>query len=185
MLENGNKCGGKKLGNENLKATIPSTDMKNQKQPENVEHFNCFGSKITNMQDARVKLSPILPWQKQHSTSRLSTSTLDLNLMKKLVLHLEHSPYGAETWTLPILHHKHLESFEMWCCRKMKIIWTDRVRNGVLQEFKEERNILHTIKRRTTELVTYYVGTASKRRYWRKHIERKKWRKEDEEEVRS
>ena len=44
------------------------------------------------MQDVHVKLSPILPWQKQHSTRRrLVTSTLGLNLRKKLVLHLEHS----------------------------------------------------------------------------------------------
>jgi hypothetical protein len=38
--------------------------------------------------------------------------------------------YGAETWTLQAVDHKHLESFEMWCWRRMgKIIWTDRVRN--------------------------------------------------------
>jgi hypothetical protein len=38
----------------------------------------------------------------------------------------------------------------MWCWRRMeKIIWTDRVRNEeVLHGVKEERNIVHTIKRR-------------------------------------
>jgi hypothetical protein len=30
----------------------------------------------------------------------------------------------------------------------MEISWTDRVRNDVLHSVKEERNILHTIKRR-------------------------------------
>jgi hypothetical protein len=42
---------------------------------------------------------------------------------------------------------KYLESFEMWCCRRMdKISWTDRVGNEeVLHEVKEERNILHTV----------------------------------------
>jgi len=40
------------------------------------------------------------------------------------------SLYGAENWTLPAVDHKHLESFEMWCWRKMeKISWTDQVRN--------------------------------------------------------
>jgi hypothetical protein len=29
-----------------------------------------------------------------------------------------------------------------------KIVWTDHVRNEVLQRVKEERNILHTVKRR-------------------------------------
>jgi hypothetical protein len=43
-----------------------------------------------------------------------------------------------------------LECSEMWCWRRMeKISWTDRVRNeAVLHRVKEERNILHTIKRR-------------------------------------
>jgi hypothetical protein len=38
----------------------------------------------------------------------------------------------------------------MWCWRRMeKIGWTDRVKNEeVLNRVKEERNIIHTIKRR-------------------------------------
>jgi hypothetical protein len=37
----------------------------------------------------------------------------------------------------------------MWCWRRMeKISWTDRVRNEVLHKVKEERNLVHTIKRR-------------------------------------
>ena len=56
--------------------------------------------------------------------------------------------YGAETWTLWAADKKYLESFEMWCWRRMeKICWTDRVRNEeVLPRFKEGRNIIHTIK---------------------------------------
>jgi hypothetical protein len=30
------------------------------------------------------------------------------------VLHLERSSYGGETWTLPTVDQKYLESFEMW-----------------------------------------------------------------------
>jgi hypothetical protein len=38
--------------------------------------------------------------------------------------------YGAETWTIRPVDQKHLESFEMWCWRRMeKISWTDHVRN--------------------------------------------------------
>ena len=58
---------------------------------------------------------------------------------------------------------KHLESFEMWCWRRMeKISWTDHVRNEeVLLRVNEQRNIIHEIiKRRLTGLVTYYVETA-------------------------
>jgi hypothetical protein len=35
----------------------------------------------------------------------------------------------------------------MWCCRRTgKISWTDRVKNEVLQRFKEEMNILQTVQ---------------------------------------
>jgi hypothetical protein len=58
--------------------------------------------------------------------------------------------YGAGTWTLWKVDQKHLESFEMWCWRRMeKISWTDRVRNEeMLHIVKEKGNIIHTVKRR-------------------------------------
>ena len=62
----------------------------------------------------------------------LLTSKLDLNLRKKLVKCYIWSMalYGAETWTLRAPDQKYLESFEMWCWRRMeKISWTDHVRN--------------------------------------------------------
>ena len=57
--------------------------------------------------------------------------------------------YGAESWTLRAVDQKHLESFEMWCCRRMeKIIWTDHVRNEeVLLRVKEQRKTLHEIRK--------------------------------------
>ena len=82
----------------------------------------------------------------------LFTSTLDLELRKKLLKCYVWSIalYGAETWTLRAMDQKHLESFEMWCWRRMeKISWTDHVRNEeVLLRVKEQRNILHEIRKR-------------------------------------
>jgi len=82
----------------------------------------------------------------------LFTSTLDLELRKKLVKCYVWSIalYGAEIWTLRAMDQKPLESFEMWCCRRMeKIIWTDHVRNeNVLLRVKEQRYILHKIRKR-------------------------------------
>jgi len=38
--------------------------------------------------------------------------------------------YCAGTWMLQAVDQEHLESFEMWCWRRMKkISWTDHVRN--------------------------------------------------------
>ena len=53
-------------------------------------------------------------------------STLDLELRKKLVKCYIWSValYGAETSTLGAVDQKHLESFEMWCWRRLeKISW--------------------------------------------------------------
>ena len=69
------------------------------------------------------------------------TSTLGLELSKKLVKCYIWSItlYGAETGTFREVDQKHLESFEMWCWRRMeKISLTDRVRNEeVLLRVKE------------------------------------------------
>jgi hypothetical protein len=56
----------------------------------------------------------------------------------------------------------------MWCWRKMeKISWTGRVRNEeVLHKVKEERNILHTIKRLKANL----IGHILRRNCLLKHI---------------
>jgi hypothetical protein len=55
-----------------------------------------------------------------------------LELRKKLVKYFTWSIalYGAETGTLLAVDQKHLDSFEMWCWRRMeKISWTEHVRN--------------------------------------------------------
>jgi hypothetical protein len=75
--------------------------------------------------------------------------------------------YGAETWTLRKVDQKYLESFEMWCWRRMeKISWTDRVRNEVLHTVKKERTILHTIKRRKAN----WIGHILRRNCLLKHV---------------
>jgi hypothetical protein len=123
------------------------------------------------MKGVHVKLNPELPWQKQHSTSRrLFTSKLNLSLRKKLVKCYIWSIAlcGAETWTLGKIGQTYLESFEMWCWRRMeKISWTDRVRNEeVLHRVKEERNIVHTIKRRKAN----WIGHILRRNCLLKHV---------------
>ena len=56
------------------------------------------------------------------------------------------------------LDEKHLESFEMWCWRRMeKISCTDHVRNEVLLLVKEQRNILHEIIRRKANWVGHIL----------------------------
>jgi hypothetical protein len=93
----------------------------------------------------------------------LFTSTLDLELRKKLVKCYVWSMalYGAETWTLRAVDQKHLESFEMWCWRRMeKISWTDHERNEeVLLRGKKQRHILHDLLKRKAK----WIGHISRR----------------------
>jgi hypothetical protein len=75
--------------------------------------------------------------------------------------------YGVETWTLRKVEQKYLETFELWCWRRMeKISWTDHVGNEVLHRDKEERNILHTIKRRKAT----WIGHILRRNCLLKHV---------------
>jgi hypothetical protein len=54
----------------------------------------------------------------------------------------------------------------MWWWRRMEISWTNRVRNEeVLYRVKEERNIVHTIKRRKAN----WIGHILRRNCLLKH----------------
>jgi hypothetical protein len=52
-----------------------------------------------------------------------------------------------------------LESFEMWCWRRMeKIGWTDNVRNEeVLLTVKKQRNILHEISKQKANWIGHIL----------------------------
>jgi hypothetical protein len=86
---------------------------------------------------------------------------LDLELRKKLVKCYVWSIalFGSETWTLRAVDQKHVESFEMWCWRRMvKISWTDHVKNeDVLLRVKEQRNILHEISKRKANWIGHIL----------------------------
>jgi hypothetical protein len=90
----------------------------------------------------------------------LLTSHFDFNLRKTPIKYFIWSiaVCCAETWTLRAVDRKCLESFEMWCWRRMeKISWTDRARNEVLHRVREERNIRQTIKRRKAEWIGQFL----------------------------
>ena len=90
----------------------------------------------------------------------LFTSKLDLNLRKKLVKCYVWSMalYGAEIWTLRATDQKRLESFKMWCWRRMEIRWTDHVRNEeVWLTVNEQRNILHEIRKRKANWIGHIL----------------------------
>jgi hypothetical protein len=82
---------------------------------------------------------------------------MDLELRRKLVKCYIWSiaVYGAETGTFQATDQEHLESFEMWCWRRMeKTSWAEHMRNeGVLLRVKEQRNIPHKISKRKSNWI--------------------------------
>jgi len=93
--------------------------MIDEKQLENVESFKYLGSILTNDRryTCEIKCRIAVAKAAFNKKRNLFTSTLDLELRKKLVkCYVWSVPlYGAETWTLRAVDQKHLESFEMWC----------------------------------------------------------------------
>jgi len=134
-----------------------------QKQLENVESFKYLGSILTNDGRCTCEIKCRIAMAKAALIKKraLFTSTLDLELRKKLVKYYiwNIASYGAETWTLRAVDQKHLESFEMWCWRRMeKMSWTDHVRNEeVLLRVKEQRNILHEITKRKANWIGHIL----------------------------
>jgi hypothetical protein len=90
------------------------------------------------------------------------TSKMYLELSTKLVNCYIWSiaRYGAETLTLRAVDQKHLESLGKWCWRRIhKISWTDHMRNEeVFLTVKEQRNILHEIRKRKVNWIGHIVG---------------------------
>ena len=86
MLWNGNYCG-KKKNNENFKKTIPSKNYNRPKTTRECEYFKYLGSILTN--DGRctceIKCRIAMAKAAFNKKRALFTSTLDLELSKKLV----------------------------------------------------------------------------------------------------
>jgi hypothetical protein len=119
------RCYGMELNVEKTKVMgisrqpSPLTIMIDQTQMENVECFKYLGSVLTNDGRCTCEIKSRIAMTKAafNKKKTLLTSTLDLNLRKKLVKCYIWSMvfYDAETWMLRAADQKHLEDFEMWC----------------------------------------------------------------------
>jgi hypothetical protein len=167
------KCCGMEMSVEKTKVMIisrhpfPVKLMIDQKQLETVESFKYLGSMLTNDGRCTCEIKSRIAMAKAafNKKTALFTDKMALELRKKLVKCYIWSIalYGAETWTLRAVDQKHLESFEMWCWRRMeKISWTDQVRNEeVVLRVKEQRNILHEISKRKANWIGHILRRNS------------------------
>jgi len=95
------------------------------------------------------------------------------------MLHLEHSFMVMKLGQFRKADPKCLESFEMWCWRRMdKVSWTDGMRNEKgLHRVRKGRNIIHRIKRRKGK----WIGHIFRRNCLLKHVI--KWKIKESLEV--
>jgi hypothetical protein len=121
LTENG-RCYGMEMNVEKIKVIrisrqpLPVKIMIDQKQLENVKCFKYLGSILTNNRRCTCEIKCRIAMAKAAFNKKrtLFTSTLDLELRKKLVKCYIWSIalYGAETWTLRAVDRKHMESIK-------------------------------------------------------------------------
>ena len=103
---------------------FPVKIMIKQKLLENVEYFKYLGTILANDERCTCENKCRIAMAKAAFNNKraLFTGTLDWELRKKLVMCYIWSIalYGAETGTMWAVDQKQVESFEMWCWRRME-----------------------------------------------------------------
>jgi hypothetical protein len=98
--------------------------MIDKKQRENVEYFNYLGSMIDAKCTRGMKFRIVTAKAARNKKKTFVASKLDLNLRKKLInCYIQSTVFhAAETWTLRKVDQKWMQSFGMWCRRRMEKI---------------------------------------------------------------
>ena len=131
---------------------------------EQVKQFSYLGSKIT--EDGRSKseiISRIAQAKKAFQKKRdlLSCSKISIEIKKRFIQSYVWSValYGCETWTIAAEEKRRLESFEMWCYRRMlKISWVDRVSNEeVLERAMVRKKLWKQIQIRRDKMIGHIL----------------------------
>jgi len=133
----------KKQGDDNLKATIPNTDDRLKKQPENVEYFNYLGSMLNYARSKRGIKSKIVmakvAFGKKNAGSLHQQTGIKFKeqiiKVRQLCVVLKLGQFESRS-EIP-------GKFTNWCQRRMeKKSWTDRVNKGEVLQGVEERDII-------------------------------------------
>ena len=118
-----------------------------------MSRFVYLGSVITDdgytLEDVKTRIATA---KKKFIEKRdILSSEIDINIRKRITKAVwSTATYGAETWTMSKEIERRLQSFEMWCWRRLlKVKWTEKkTKERVLDEIGEERKLLSSIKKR-------------------------------------
>ena len=126
-----------------------------RRRRRNVLTKNCYCTREIKMRIAITK-------EKFNRKVSLLTSKLNIKLRKKLVRCYVWSIafYGSETWTPRKFECKYLESFGIWCRRRMeKIKWSEKVTNEqALEREGGKKTLLNNIQRRKAKWIGHICG---------------------------
>ena len=124
------------------------------KRIQQVQRFTYLGSIVTEdgYTLADVKSRIALAKKKFMERREILSGEMGIEMKKKLVKCLIWSvaTFGAETWIMNAETRRRIESFEMWCWRRMlKVKWTEKRSNEwVLEQVGEMWTLLKAIERR-------------------------------------
>ena len=127
---------------------------------ENVKNFVYLGAMITENYDDSKEIKRRIAIVKNAMISlvnvwkgRAISVTTKKRLLKSLVFSI--ATYGSECWVLKTTDQKKINSFELWCYRRLlRIKWTDRKTNEyVLSKIGTRERLLTTIVKRKIAFV--------------------------------
>ncbi|XP_071488566.1 uncharacterized protein [Diadema antillarum] len=114
---------------------------------EEVESFEFLGSIIDTKGDCSQEIKRRLAMARNvvQSMTKLWKSKLPSSLKVRLLRSTAFAlaSYGSESWTMRLADKKRLDSFEMWCYRRiLRIPWKERRTNTwVLEELGVEKKL--------------------------------------------
>ena len=122
---------------------------------ENAKEFTHLGVSINSSYNDSPEVKKRIAITKS-TTTALTTIWKDRSISKKTKIRLLNAlvfpiaSYGCETWVLKKSDKRRLQSFEIWCYRRvLRISWTERITNEqVLQTVQCKRRFLSSLVQR-------------------------------------
>ena len=114
---------------------------------ETVRDFIFLGSKISADGDCSHEIKMLAPWNKsydqprQHIKKQRHYTANKGSIVKAMVFPVV--MYGCESWTIKKAEHRRIDTFELWCWRRLlRVPWTARRSNqSILKEVSPEYSL--------------------------------------------